>query len=97
VRCKTPIDLLIRVGQVSARLGKSWNVLASHQTVDGARCVDIFLRPDGSYGFEEFRKDPEDMGAWTPVNYFAGRYSSDTEVTAAARQAVSWLGQLLDA
>ncbi|ATG43292.1 hypothetical protein PhaeoP18_01333 [Phaeobacter piscinae] len=23
-------------------------------------CTDIFQRPDGSYGFDEFRRDPED-------------------------------------
>jgi len=55
---------------MSARLDKSWSVLASHQTREGNRCVDIFSRPDGTYGFEEFRKDPEDMGAWTPVQVF---------------------------
>lgn len=32
---------------MSARLDKSWNVLAGHQTFDGTRCVDIFSRPDG--------------------------------------------------
>jgi len=26
------------------------------------RCVDVFARPDGTFGFEEFRRDPEDMG-----------------------------------
>ena len=82
---------------MSARLDKSWSVLASHQTPEGNRCVDIFSRPDGTYWFEEFRKDPEDVGAWTPVNYFAGReYRTDAEAVAAARQAVSWLGPLLD-
>jgi hypothetical protein len=30
----------------------------------------VFARPDGSFGFEEFRRDPEDVGAWTPVSYF---------------------------
>lgn len=23
-------------------------------------CVDIFMRTDGTYGFDEFRRDPED-------------------------------------
>jgi hypothetical protein len=72
-------------------------VLASYQTDEANRCVDIFSRPDGSYGFEEFRRDPEDMGAWTPVSYFSGReYPTEIEVLAAARSTVSWLGQLLD-
>jgi len=27
----------------------------------------MFSRPDGTHGFEEFRRDAEDRGAWTPV------------------------------
>jgi hypothetical protein len=82
---------------MSARLDKSWLVLVSHQTDEGNRCVDIFSRPDGTYGFEEFRRDPEDLGAWTPVSYFSGRaYPTENEVVAEARSSVSWLGPLLD-
>jgi hypothetical protein len=80
---------------MSSRLEKSWMVLTSHQTDEGNRCVDIFSRPDGTFGFEEFRRDPEDMGAWTPVSYFSGReYPTESDVLAAARSAVSWLGPL---
>ena len=28
------------------------------------RCVDFFVRADGSFGYKEFRRDPEDQGAW---------------------------------
>ena len=28
----------------------------------GMRCVDLFRRPDGTFGYEEFRRDPEDQG-----------------------------------
>jgi hypothetical protein len=66
---------------MSSRLDKSWIVLASHQVDEGNRCVDIFSRTDGTYGFEEFRRDPEDMGAWTPVSYFSGReYPTESDV-----------------
>ena len=82
---------------MSSRLDKSWVVLVSHHTDDVYRCVDIFTRPDGTYGFEEFRRDPEDMGAWTPVSYFSGRdYATESDALAAARGAISWLGPLLD-
>ena len=68
-----------------SRLDQSWMVLASHQTGEGDRCVDVFARPDGTFGFEEFRKDPEDMGAWTPVSYFSGRaYSTEDDAVAGA-------------
>jgi hypothetical protein len=82
---------------LSSRLDKSWSVLVSHQTIEGNRCVDIFSRPNGSFGFEEFRKDPEDLGAWTPVSYFSGHeYPSEGDATIAACQAVPWLGPVLD-
>ena len=32
----------------------------------------FFSRPDGSFGWEEVRRDPEDRGAWTPVQYYSG-------------------------
>jgi len=32
-------------------------VLRSIESDLGNLCVDIFLRPDGTYGFEEFRRD----------------------------------------
>jgi hypothetical protein len=82
---------------VSARLDKSWLVLASHQTPESNRCVDIFSRPDGTFGFEEFRRDPEDRGAWTPIAYFSGRqYAAEKDAITAGRQAVAWLGPVLD-
>lgn len=82
---------------MSSRLDKSWSVLASHQTTEANRCVDIFSRPDGTFGFEEFRRDPEDMGAWTPISYFSGReYQTESEALGAARRSVPWLGAVLD-
>lgn len=57
---------------MSRRIDPSWVVLASIENAESDRCVDVFRRPDGSFGFEEFRRDPEDAGAWTPVAYFAG-------------------------
>jgi hypothetical protein len=83
---------------MSSRLDPSWKVLASPSTPSVDRCVDIFLRPDGTFGFEEFRRDPEDRGVWTPVAYFSGQgYETEAEALAAARTRVSWLGDVLDA
>jgi len=82
---------------MSARLDPAWKVLASPSTQAVDRCVDIFSRPDGTFGFEEFRRDPEDMGAWTPVAYYSEReFASADEAMAAARSAVPWLGAVLD-
>ena len=89
-------DLVTSQG-VSSRLDKSWLVLASHQMPDASRCVDIFSRPDGSFGFEEFRRDPEDLGVWTPISYYSGReYPTETGAVEAARQSTPWLSTLLD-
>jgi hypothetical protein len=82
---------------MSSRLDKSWKVLASPSTPSVDRCVDVFVRPDGTFGFEEFRRDPEDMGAWTPVAYFSGRaYETEEAALDAARGSVRWLGEVLD-
>jgi hypothetical protein len=32
------------------------------------RCVDIIRHVDGTFGFKEFRRDPEDRGGWTLVS-----------------------------
>jgi hypothetical protein len=78
--------------RVSVRLDPSWKVVASPSTPAVDRCVDIFSRPDGTFGFEEFRRDPEDMGAWYDVAYFAEhRYATREEAEHAARRQVHWL------
>ena len=78
---------------MSGRIDKSWIVLASLETEDGLRCVDLFRRPDGTFGYEEFRRDPEDRGAWTPVRFASGlSYVSLEQARAAAGAAVAWLG-----
>jgi hypothetical protein len=85
------------VGVVSARLDKSWIVLASYQIPGSDRCVDVFSRPDGTFGFEEFRQDVEDMGRWTPIAFFSAHdYGTEDDAVHAARKAVSWLGPFLD-
>lgn len=82
---------------MSLRLDKSWSVLASYQTAGSDRCVDIFSRPSGSFGFKEFRRDPEDMGVWTPISYFSGRqYLTEVDARAVALRAVPWLTSVLD-
>jgi hypothetical protein len=42
--------------------------------MDGAtRCVDIFRRPDGAFGFEEYRRDPEDGRGWFAIGASSSR------------------------
>ena len=66
---------------MSRRIDKSWVVLRSIENGEHDRCVDLFRRPDCSFGFEEFRRDVEDAGAWTPVAYYSGAAYSSTAFT----------------
>jgi hypothetical protein len=58
--------------------------------------VDIFSRPDGTFGFEEFRRDVEDGGQWAPVQYYSGvSYVSSAETLETAERCVPWLAEIL--
>jgi hypothetical protein len=51
---------------------------------------------DATSGFEEFRRDPGDMGSWTPVAYYSVReYATEVDAVAAARITVPWLSMVL--
>ena len=81
---------------MSKRIENSWTVFVSVENSEHDRCVDIFRRPDGSYGFEEFRRDVEDVGHWTPVQYYSGvAYVSPAEALANAERCVPWLVDML--
>ena len=77
---------------MSKRIDKSWVVFISIENPEHDRCVDLFSRPDGSFGFEEFRRDAEDAGEWTPVRYYSDSiFASRTTVLEAALRSVIWL------
>ena len=81
---------------MSERIDKSWTVFVSVENSEHDRCVDIFSRPDGSHGFEEFRRDIEDGGRWTPVQYYSGvAYVSSAAALETAERCVPWLGDIL--
>jgi hypothetical protein len=55
--------------------------------------VDLFERPDRTFGFEEFRRDVEDAGLWTPVSFYSGiAYDTSGAALEAALKTVDWLG-----
>ena len=81
---------------VSRRIDKSWVVFDSVENGEHDRCVDLFRRPDSSFGFEEFRRDVEDAGAWTPIAYYSGAaYPSREAATDAAIETVAWLAEAM--
>lgn len=81
---------------MSRRIDKSWVVFASVENADHDRCVDLFSCPDGTCGFEEFRRDTEDRGEWVPVAYSSGLvYPSPETALGAALRSVKWLPDVI--
>jgi len=67
-------------------------VLVSLENLHGDYCVDVFVRADGTFGFEEYRSDPEDVGEWYPLHrYGAQVFDSEENALAGAKACVPWL------
>jgi hypothetical protein len=82
---------------VSSRIDKSWLVFISIENIEHDRCVDLFERPDGTCGFEEFRRDVEDCGTWTPVSFFSKRILPTRKSSLeAAIVSVTWLVDVVE-
>ena len=67
-------------------------VLASLENSYGDYCVDIFVRADGSFGFEEYRSESDGSARWQSL----GKYSHLSfvfghEALHEAQQRVAWL------
>ena len=70
-------------------------VIASIENPERDHCVDLFVRDDGTYGFEEWRREPEDPGKWYRARYYAAQvYANPRQALDEARRAVAWLAQL---
>jgi len=81
---------------MSKRIDKSWRVFASVENGEHDRCADFFLRPDGTFGFEEFRRDVEDAGEWTPVQYYSVvEFETACAAYEAAEWSIPWLAEIL--
>lgn len=67
-------------------------VLKSINNEDESRCVDLFLRGDNTFGFEEFRRDSEDNRGWFPVGFFGDKaFDSEEQALDTALLRVPWL------
>ena len=73
------------------------NVVLHSFNLDGeTQCVDIFRRPDGTYGFEEYRRDPEDGRGWFAIGaYSMQSFESATDALANAKANIRWLDSVL--
>jgi hypothetical protein len=55
-------------------------------------CVDIFCRLDGTYGFDEFHRDPEDTSGWYSIGHFGNQVFADIDAALnKAKDSVHWL------
>lgn len=87
----------VRGQLLSQRIEKSWLVFISIENDQHDRCVDLFERPDGTCGFEHFRRDPEDGGVWTPLSFHSvGAYPDRRGTLLAAIEAVAWLDEAVE-
>ncbi|WP_136635337.1 hypothetical protein [Pseudooceanicola onchidii] len=72
------------------------HVIQSINLSGEAICVDIFRRPDGSFGFDEFRRDPEDGRGWYSIGYHGDRsFPTEAAARAAALAEVPWLSEAM--
>lgn len=67
-------------------------VVASIDSPGGDHCVDIFVRDDGSFGFEEYRRDSEDMRGWFPLHRYSNQiFATEQAALAQAKAMVAWM------
>jgi hypothetical protein len=80
----------------AAVMSRADRVLRSIETGDGGRCVDIFVRADGTFGFEEYRRDIEDGRGWFLIGHYSqGIHASQDAALAAALLKVAWLADVV--
>lgn len=69
------------------------NVISTLHSDDATRCVKIMRAPDGTFGFREFRRDPEDAGSWTMVRDNGGAFATPQQAVTAAADGIAWLSE----
>lgn len=87
----------LRISNSNLMRGKN-TVLQSVNEPGGNRCVDIFRRPDGSFGFEECRRDSEDGRGWFVIGFFGDKVFRSAEAALEdAREQVAWFDDTIGA
>lgn len=67
-------------------------VSRSIETPGGDRCVDLFQRPDGTFGYEEYRREIEDGRGWQPIGFHGDRsFATQKAALDDALTLVHWL------
>jgi len=71
---------------------ESIKVLTSLENSSGDHCVDIFVRVDGTFGFEEYRRDVEDASGWFSLHRYSHQvFASADDALAQAKAKVAWM------
>ena len=72
-------------------------VLRSINADDATLCVDLFVRPDGTFGFEEYRRDIEDGRGWFAIGFHASdEYQTADGALREALTRIAWLRAAID-
>jgi hypothetical protein len=71
------------------------SVIATLHNEHADRGVKIVKRSEGAFGFQEFRRDPEDAGGWTLVSDASrAAYATQEQARDAARASIPWLARM---
>ena len=67
-------------------------MLASLESCDGSHCVDIFVREDGTFGFEEFRGETDGAGRWQSLGKHQSLvFASGEKTLNEAKRRIQWV------
>ena len=74
---------------------KKNTVILSVNNDEGNLCLDIFIRENKTFGFEEYRKDPEANEGWFKIGFFeeVTKFASEDEAFDEACETIPWLNQ----
>mgnify|MGYP001804292748 CR=1 FL=1 len=73
-------------------MAKAYKVISSVNLPGDTVCVDVFEREDGTFGFEEYRRDPEDGQGWFVIGHHGHHsFNSFEAAEEAAKSTVAWI------
>jgi len=74
---------------------KNYRVTRSFDNPEKNRCVDIIQTTDGTFQFQEWRREPEDISGWFLLQDSSpNTFGSEAQAILAAKLAVVWFEEL---
>ena len=90
-----PVRLLLAKYNLQTPLIDIKKVIQLVNAPDRVLCVDVFLRHDGSFGFDEFRRDPEDSrGRYNIGHHGFLPFATEEEARAKTTKTTNWFAEL---